>query len=277
MNPQEYKTSNYMVPSNGQTHAVLYSGNFAATPFNIDWRQYTLDNALFQPQGVFINNTAGTVPLVITILPINYVITCPAGQVMQAQFPAPNGQGATITGDPNNVVQVIFVDFPVLPSQTQATILGTVNAQITGVSGGVVMRVDPNPLAAGNTLPYRVQEYVEPVSYSSFTIAAGATTANVAGPANYNLRKLRVTVSGDAALAVAGQDVLTITLNGITIFTDTFYFPAAAAAGIARYELCNLDFDFVAPGVGAAGTLVATWGTALATGKTTVNAYFGAQ
>ena len=278
MNPEPFRTTNYMVPSNGQTHAVVYTGTFSATPMLVDWRQYSVDNAFFQPQGVFIDNTNGTTPLVIIILPINYKITCPAGQVMQAQFPAPNGQTCTITGDPVNTATVTFVDFPVLPSSTQASIFGTVNAQITGVSAGVVFKVDPNPMAANNTLPYRSQEYVEPVSQLNFTIAAGATTNNVAPPANYNLRKLIVSVSADATLAAAGEDVLTITLNGVQVYQDTYYFPNAIVAGaIGKINLATIDFDFVAPNVGAAGTLVATWGTTLATGKTTVNSYFAVQ
>jgi hypothetical protein len=69
VNQSFFKTTNYMVPSNGQTHAVVFQGNFSAAPFLVDWRQYAIDNEKFQPQGVFIDNTAGTVPIQIQVLP----------------------------------------------------------------------------------------------------------------------------------------------------------------------------------------------------------------
>lgn len=269
------KTTNYMVPANGQTHAVTLSGFFSAAPFLQDWRQWSIDNEAFQPQGCFIDNTAGTVPLIINIQPINYNVVCPAGQTMQTQFPAPNGQTCTITGDPVNPATIYFVDFPVLPSTSQATILGTANVNIVGSTATV--KVDPNPLAAGNTLPYREQEYVQTAEYHALSIAAGATTANVAPTANANLRKISVRLSGNATLAVAATVTLTLTLNGAQFYQDVFYVPNAIAAGEQSYVLCDEDFSFVAPGVGAAGTLVVTLSAALLTGTVTVNSYFGPQ
>ncbi len=276
MNAQPYRTTNYMVPSNGQTHCVEYTGTFSANPFTIDWRQYTVDNSMFQPQGVFIDNTNGTVPLVITILPINYNVTCPAGQVLSAQFPAPNGQSASIVGDPANNASVYFVDFPVLPGGSTVNVAGTANVNIVGSTA--VVRVDPNPLAAGNTLPYRTQEYVSLATQTSFSILAGATTNNVAPAANSNLRKLVITTTTNATLAVAAENVLTITLNGVNVFVARFFFPAAAIANdIGSLILYDEDFNVAALNTGAAGTLVATWSTAFATGSTNVNAYFSPQ
>jgi hypothetical protein len=109
-----YSTVNFLVPAGGTTHAVTFNGTFSSVAQYIDWKQFTVDNFPFTPQGVFINNNAGTVPLVITINPIGWVITCPAGESLQTSFPAPNGQTCTITGDPVNPANVIFVDFPVL-------------------------------------------------------------------------------------------------------------------------------------------------------------------
>lgn len=278
LNLGQYKTSNYMVPSNGQTHAVVLQGQFSNVPYLMDWRQFAIDNEKIQPQGAFIDNTAGTVPLVITVLPINYPVVCPAGMTLQAQFPAPNGQTMQITGDPANTATIIFVDFPVLPSSTQAQVTNTVNTNIESVNPAVVIRVDPNPMAAGNTLPYRDQEYVPVAEYHALAITGAALTANVV-PAipNQNLRKLRVYVTGDAAMAAAGLNTLTVTLNGAQIFTRKFYLPAAAPAtpGLG-FTLCDLDADNIGLAA-AAGNLTVTIATALSVGQLDVDSYFTPQ
>lgn len=278
LNIGQFKTSNYMVPSNGQTHAVVLQGQFSNLPYVMDWRQFAIDNEKIQPQGAFIDNSAGTVDLVITVLPINYPVICPAGMTLQAQFPAPNGQTMQITGDPANTATIIFVDFPVLPSSTQAQVTNKVNVNIQSVDPAALFRTDPNPLAAGNTLPYRSQEYVPVAEYHSLSITGAAVTANVV-PAvpNQNLRKLRVYLTGDAAMAAAGLNTLTVTLNGVAIFTRKFYLPAAApAAPIPGSVLCELDMDSMGlPAV--AGNLTVTLGAALSSGQLDVDSYFTPQ
>lgn len=279
MNPTgQFKTTNYMVPSNGQTHAIVFQGQFSSAPLLIDWRQYAIDNELFQPQGVFIDNSAGTTSLVITILPIGYKVTCPAGLQVQAQFPAPNGQTATIVGDPANTATVTFVDFPVLPSGNSTVITNTANVNLASVSAGVRVPVDPNPMAAGNTLPYRDQEYVPQAEFHYLSLSGATTSVNVTPTlANQNLRKLKISASGDATLAVAGEITLTATLNAVTIFTRTVYLTATTPAGSPMIEvLCDENFDMIGLPA-AAGNLTVSITTALATGKIDINAYFTPQ
>jgi hypothetical protein len=281
MNPSgQFKTTNYMVPSNGQTHAVVFQGQFSSVPALIDWRQYAIDNEKFQPQGVFMDNTAGTVPLVVTILPINYPVSCPVGQTLQAQFPAPNGQTATITGDPANTATVIFVDFPILPSNNQTQIVGLAQVNIASVTPGTVIGTDPNPLAAGNTLPYRTQEYVPAAEVHSTSITGAAVSSTVIPTvANQNLRKLKITLSGNATLAVAGTLTLTVTLNGVTIYSVLFYVGATTPANSPALENLTgngLDFDNIGLPA-AAGNLVVTLSAALATGAVNINSYFTPQ
>lgn len=278
MQSAQFSTTNYMVPSNGQTHAVAYQGQFSATPLVVDWRQFAIDAQPFQPQGVFVDNTAGTTPLTITILPIGYKVVCNAGLTLQAQFPAPNGQTATITGDPANSASVVFVDFPVLPSGLSAAITNTVNVNLASVSAGVRVPVDPNPLAAGNTLPYRDQEYVPQAEFHYLSLSGATTSVNVTPTiANQNLRKLKISASGDATLAAAGEITLTATLNGSVIFTRTVYLTATTPAGSPMIEvLCDENFDMIGLPA-AAGNLTVSITTALATGKIDINAYFTPQ
>lgn len=277
LNNGQFKTTNYMVPSNGQTHAVTVQGQFSAVPYLIDWRQYAIDNEKFQPQGVFIDNTQGTVPLVIVILPINYTVTCPAGLTLQAQFPAPNGQTCTVTGDPNNTATVIFVDFPVLPSSNQATITNTPNVNISGVSAGVRMPTDGNPLAAGNTLPYRTQEYVPAGEFKTVTFVAGDLTHTVTPTtANQNLRKVYLTFTSNTSAAAAINLGITLALNGVTIGSRHLFLPAAAGTTLASPVIFEWDFDMLGLNAGAGG-LVITLNTATQSGTIDVEAYFTPQ
>lgn len=133
MNITTFNTSNYLVPSSGTTHAVQFNGIFTG-PFSIDWRQFSIDNFPFQPQGVFVDNTASSSQITINIQPINYNLIIPAGVSGQYQFPAPDNQTCNITAVGS--VTFVFVDFPVLPTFGTASVAGTISANI----------ISPNPL-----------------------------------------------------------------------------------------------------------------------------------
>lgn len=262
-------TTNYMVPSSGNTHVVPISGVFSADPFTIDWRQFGIENFPFQPQGVFIDNTQGAGTLTVTIGPLGWTVTCPAGSQVQAQFPAPNGQSASIVG--NGQADVIFADFPVLPSANAVTILG-----------GSVAISGPNPLPVSPTVnsggvPYQNTEVPVTLTNSMYNAAitgAALTSGNITPNANTFLRKLILSLSGNVTLGVAGLNVITATLNGIQIYKRSIYIPAAAT-NLAQYWEEVLDFAKLGLSAGAAGSLVVTVGTALATGVLEVNAWFG--
>ena len=263
--PTTGNVSNYLVPAAGTTHAVTFQGVFDATGQTVDWRQFKIDNFPFQPQGVFIDNTAGTAELVIEILPLNWSVRCPAGSTTQAQFPAPNGQSATMTGA--GQATVVFVDFPVLPNQSLVQISGTVNVAITGQPISVSV-----PINAGG-VPYDVQEIPAPVGAVYGTIGAGGTTVTLTpATANLNLRKVVVSFSGNAVQAVAGTILLTLTLNGGIIYKENIYVPSA---GISE-NAYSIMLDFAKLGLpAAAGNLVVTLASALTAGIVDVNAYFG--
>lgn len=274
----QFSTNNYMVPSNGQTHCVVYRGTASAVPFLIDWRQFSLDAQSFNPQGVFIDNSKGTVPLVLVVNPIGYTITVPAGSVVEQQFPAPNGQTMTVTGDPANEVVLYFVDFPVLPSGMNASVTNTVQTNIASITPGVVFETDSPALAAGNSVPYRTQEYTAPGDYKAVTIT-GAAVSGVLTPtlANENLRKLLVSITGNAALAAAGLLTITATANGVQFFKRSIYLPAAAPA-LPLPEVWREDVNFEVVGIPlAASNVTITLSAALTSGQLDANAYFTAQ
>ncbi len=145
---------NYLVPANGNTHGVRLYGTFSATPYLYDWANFSVNNFKFLPQGVFVDNTQGTGDLTVTILPMNWSFICKAGTSSQFQFPAPDPQQVSITG--NGYASLIFVDFPVLPSQGEVNIGNQVSVSIASIASGVVVPVVPTPDSQG--LPYQVSE-----------------------------------------------------------------------------------------------------------------------
>lgn len=269
MNTGTYNVTNYLVPSAGQTHAVPFSGVFSATPYTIDWRNFQIDNFPFQPQGAFVDNSQGTGALIINIQPLNYNVEVPAGIVAQVQFPAPKGQVMTVTG--NGQASVVFVDFPVLPSSGLTQVANTVNVQIVGSNNGVVIPVSIPVDAQG--LPYQVQNTPMPALAYSASISGSATSATITPIANTNLRKLKIALSDNATLATAGNDLLTVTLNGVAIFSEHVYIPQTPNTGIGGYDM-KLSFNDFTFSAGESGTLVVTLATALATGYLDINAYF---
>lgn len=268
--------SNFLVPAAGQTHCVGVQGApFTAAPYTQDWRQFQLDNFPFAPQGMYVDNTQSKSTTSIQIMPLNITITVPPGAFWAVHYPAPNGQYMYITA-PNSVntdiCNIYFVDYPVIPFQISATeATGSQDVTVTGWTYAGNIPVQPTPLAAGN-VPSRVQEYV-PQATSYYLSGTGAIAPGVA---NQNLRKLKISLSGDASLAAAGLTTLTVQANAVTIFERTIYLPAAAPATPSLgFDLFDESFDIGIPM--AAGTLTLALSTALTSGKLETNAYFTPQ
>lgn len=268
-NPQIDSVSNYLVPAAGQTHAATLEGIFSATPQKIDWRQFSIDNFPFRPQGVFIDNSAGIAPLVISVQPINYNISCAAGAVGQFQFPAPDNQTCSIVG--NGQATVVFVDFPVLPNAGQVNIAGTVNVNIASPNPLPVL---PSQNAGG--LAYQVMETPGTTTVYTANITTAGTVSTITPTPNLNLKRLKIAFSENCIIAVAGNVLLTVTLNGVLIYSEHIWLPGAAITTNIIGSDVELDCMNLGLNVGAAGTLVTTLGTALTGGFVDTNAYFGA-
>ena len=126
--------------------------------------------------------------------------------------------------------------------------------------------------SAGNLLAHTAP-HAATLVYGTAT-TAGATTIGTP-PANSNLRKLVLAVTENATLAAAGENTISVLLDGVTVFTDQVYIPATALATNGVLYTRDLDFSDIAFGSGSAGTLTVNLGTALATGSLVVNGYFG--
>lgn len=168
-------TINYLVPAIGNTHSVTCQGVFSATPFKIDWQQFTQANFKFVPQGCFVDNTAGTSPLVINIVQLNYNVTIGAGISGQFQFPAPVNCTMNITG--NGQATIVFVDFPVLPNAGEVFISGIADVYITGANPAATLGVVVPPNSGG--LPYQTQPQPFVLAGNSQALTVGTADSSV--------------------------------------------------------------------------------------------------
>lgn len=259
--------TNYMVPAAGNTHCVPIGGTFTATPYNVDWRQFKIDNFPFIPQGVFVDNSKGTGALVILIKPLGYTITVPAGIVGQYQFPAMASQNMDITGLGD--ATLFFVDFPVLPNAGAVQVLNTVDVNIASASNAA-SPVYTAPSVNSGGLPYQTAIRPEVAEYHGLSIAAGATTATVNPTVGKTLRKVILDVSDYATQAVAGEITVTLSLNGAVFYSVPVYVPTGAGQG-APY---HAEIDFTVLGFTVTGAFAMAVSGALATGTVQANGYF---
>lgn len=266
MNPsQTFAARNYLIPASGTTHVFVSSGVATANPQYVNFSSFVNSGIPFTPEGAWVDNTQSTSPLVITIQPLDFTITVPAGVLQAVQYPAPSGQTATITGA--GAFKIFWCDFPLLPSSSVVTIAG--GSVTASLAPGQTVAIPASP-AAG--LGYSTTSLPAPCAALQGTIAAGATSVTLTPVASTNLRKLRISMTANATLAAAAVDEVTVTLNGVQIFKRGVYIPAAA--GASDVVDISESFDEVAFNAGSAGTLVVTLGTALATGQLDVNAVF---
>ncbi len=172
-------------------------------------------------------------------------------------FSTLTGQNVTVTNAAGNPV----------PISGGVAITGTASVVDTTLAGLVSSL---SPAASGLTT---IAKPLAATLVSGSATAAGSTTIGTP-PANSNLRKLVISTTENAAQATAGEDLLTIALNGVTVFSESVYIPATALATSGKLYSRDLPFDTIAFNTGTAGTLTATLATALTSGSVSINAYF---
>lgn len=257
MSDTAYATRNLLVPAAGTTRCVVSSGTASANPIYVSFGNVDFEGQPFSPQAAIVDNTGSSSAVSIKILPIGYTIVVPAGVVQSVQFPAPAGLSAAITGGGNFLVY--WVDYPIFP-----------NNSVVQVSGGTVQAT----LAPGSTVaipqttgtgPYLQTQVPTTATLGAASITT-ATTATIATVVGANLRRLRISISGDASLAAAGRTTITVTNNaGATITKFSIFVPGTAGTTQALL-LDHLDV-FDASDMSADTSVTITLSTALATGQ----------
>jgi hypothetical protein len=164
-----------------------------------------------------------------------------------------------------------FASPPLVVSGVNTNPLTTpVNTQSI-LGGAVVSASNPIPtVAQGTTMVVQATQAASLINGSA--TAAGVTTIGTPA-ANSNLHMLHIEIPGNAIQATAGQDAITVALNGVTIAVLDPYVPAVSLGTGILYQT-TINFSTVAFGTGSAGTLTVSLTNALTGGQVNVNAYF---
>jgi len=158
---------------------------------------------------------------------------------------------------------------------------GALNTNVGGTGQGATV-IDANLLRSmlSSTVPgFPVVDlcvFTVPKNASLISGSASAAGASTIGTptANSNLRKLILGVTELATQATAGENLITISLNGTAIFSEGVYIPSSGLATNGALYQRDITFDHIVFNTGATGTLTATWANALTAGALYVNAYF---
>lgn len=248
--------NNYLVPATGTTNSVPVVGVFSAVPTRADFREVELNGVQFVPSGVFIDNSAGAAPLVISVEGMSgFTLSCPAGSRMGRQYPAPIDQICNITGNGQGIV--IFVDFPVIPYDDFAS----ANASAVTIADGadVTLGAKADAPAANDAGAFSLMAFIKRIS-GSITSMLGFNTPGGTG------------TRSDVAASIASVQILAANAGrkGAIIFNDgannlSLLFAAGVASAAnrslvlapgANVTLNNWDYTGVINGIWdvAAGT-----------------------
>lgn len=289
MNQSLQSTYNYLVPADGTTHEVSYTGTLVSgQPYTIDWFSFVQNNFPFRPQGAKMQNTSSS-PVVITNPATGETSTCPPNSSRWVAFTSTAHMQQQISG--SGKVSIIFVDYPVIetaPVASDGTPVGSSGGETVSVSNFPTTQEVSGSVSVSNfpatqqvsgsvsvsNFPATQEVQIKPGSANYMTGTVSSDTATEIGtpPPNSTLRALIVTLPGTATQTTGGEITATFALNGVTIATMPFY--VSASATVFQQQIQSRNFGDIAFNAGASGTLTCTLSAALATGKLYVDAYF---
>lgn len=291
MNINRISSYNYLVPADGTTHAVTYSGTLVAPilPPPIDWHSFQQNNFPFRPQGAKLDNTLGSEPLVLSNLSTGETSSCPVGATRWVSFVSTAQMQQQVSG--NGAISIQFVDFPVIETApvdaTGAPIASSGGESVSvsnfpttqAVSGSVSVSNLPTTQAVSGSVSISNIPAIQLVSAISNKAAllsgafsAEGTTTIGTPPTNTNMRLLRIDVTGNVAQATAGVVTVTIVLDDATVAVVPFYVPDTSGA-LGNPPNFTFDFTQVAFNAGS-GILTCTLSDAFTSGALYINAYF---
>lgn len=295
MNQTLQSTYNYLVPADGTTHEVSFTGTLVAdVDYDIDWHSFIQNNFPFRPQGAKIQNPSSA-PVVLANPSTSETSTCPPESSRWVSFTSTAHMKQTLSGAGN--VTVIFVDYPVIetapvssdgtpiaPSSGDAvTITGALPAGTNtigdvGIVGSIpagsnlmgLVNISAELPSGTNTIGDVGIAPVALTSQSASTSASGSTTLWTP-TAGQSLRQAIINVSHGATLAAAGELTLTLKQGANVIAEMQTYLSTSP-----QFATQNYPFNFGPNGfLSASGNPVTLeLSSALATGAIYVNGYY---
>lgn len=116
-------------PAYGKARTATINVVLTASPLEFDFRTLggaSLDGQVFNPFGVYVDNTQGNADCVISVPSVSLNIVCKKGVQICVPYPAPPNATVSIVGD--GKVTLNFVNYPVHPFTTE----------VSGGAGGAV-------------------------------------------------------------------------------------------------------------------------------------------
>lgn len=300
---------NLVLPPASQQMRWLYSTyDMAAGPqeINLSYQQNRGDGLI--PQSIIVNSTGitGSCQIIWDVGGLNFPLNIPAN--IQSSFTVPAVEGVKYSIIPASgtvgTLRIDLLNFPDIPANfiAQDTDTGqdvnVTNASVpvtnaagtslavalqsgTASIGKVGLNAGTNVIGtanvqnvSGTTLAATASVKPATATLVSGSAAASGSTTIGTPTANSNLRKLVLSVTENATQATAGENTVTIALNGVTLFTESVYIPEVSLANNGVLYKRDMDFANIAFNTGSAGKLTATLETALETGTININAYF---
>lgn len=195
MTPFSINTQNFLVPADGMTRVVLtyFSGADAlvlGTQQQINWTTYLINNSRFDPQGFYVDNSAGTAPVVIQSVNTAFTFTVPAGFSASQSFPSTAADRWNISGE--GTVKIYWANYPVFPFSS-ASLIAPGDATAANQSLQIALETAGNALLTTIDADTSILSAVAP---QTIAFTRGGNTAMIA---TSNAASTPVQISGTGA------------------------------------------------------------------------------
>lgn len=226
-------TYNYLVPADGTTHCVVVTAALTGNPVDLDWLAFKQSNFNFYPQGCFVDNSQGTVPLIISIPSIQFKTAIPAGCFQLVGFPSPANCVMQLTGL-NAAAILDFVDYPVVAGAS---------TDASGIPAGNNVSITNTPLPTADQALDPIITAVGAPAANAATVQSNIPAITLSTPLNAS------TVTGaSATISLLGQRIATAFVSATVAATGNVQ---VSPDGANWYNLDTINFT-------AAGSIVYT-------------------
>lgn len=263
--PTTFELTNLTAPASGKTRAFRLS---VITPVGggtttVNLLSYIQSIGSFRPQSMTIDNSKNAYSITVSETTFGWTRIINPGQLVTFNYPAVADQIFTFIATSQVTFTVTLYDYPAFPEDLFNNSVG---------SGSQNVSVTNTPLLVSLPLPYTSNKTVYEANILN-NIASATLAVGSAGLVTYCLG-YDFSVSGNASLAAAAENLFTLEVGTQIIGKENLYIPAVAGTGglIAPVVIKRFDYPFLIS-LGTTPTLTLTSASALVTGHYNVNLY----
>lgn len=266
VNTNPVQVGNIRVPREGPRTINQILDFTTNSTIELDGTQLNASNKMSVVQGVYLDNSGSTSPLIVNNLTSGQTITCPPNS--QGFFPLFAPMPFSIQFIGFGVKKAVLYNVPIVPH-----VWGVGgNPSFNGAGYQYVSEPYLDATLQGDVIRTKlVTEFVDCSAINVTTATTSQLTILSASP-NWFLKGISIQLSANAAIAAAGLVTWSIRNGTTVLFTGTVWVPAAGATpaivtpDFTVWENQNLDLK------GGTSTLNFIAGTALTAGAWRINA-----